>query len=431
MSAPAPARLRRAAVVLALVFAALAAVGVAKREEIRRALVIALQPSYEPAGPTAPLAPRFDDVDRGRKRVEVDMQLVAQGISQPTDIQFPPGAPGYAVVLSKTGAAHFLRLENGLHGELFRVEVETASEQGLLGLAFHPQFASNSRFFINYVAKVGGRDVTRIAEWRLEPGDDFARRKAAQVRVLLEVEQPYPNHNAGCLAFGPDGYLYIGFGDGGFRDDPHGHGQNPSTLLGSMLRIDVNATARAKHRAYAIPADNPFVGKAGFAPETWAYGLRNPWRYSFDPNGRLVIADVGQNTWEEIDVARAGDNLGWAIEEGFSCFASDEAACAREDLVEPIFVYGRDEGVSVTGGYVYTGDRIPALRGMYVFGDFVSGRLFAIELPDDRTKRVQQPTALGRWPLMPSTFGRDPTGELYIADFRSGDILRVVPRAKK
>jgi len=301
-------------------------------------------------------------------------------------------------------------------------------EEGLLGLAFHPDFAANGRLFIGYVARVGSKDVSRIAEWHLSNTSDLAHAKAKQVAVLLELEQPYQNHNGGQLAFGPDGYLYAGFGDGGFRDDPHGNGQNPATWLGSMLRIDVNT--RAAGKAYGIPHDNPFVAKPGYRPETWAIGLRNPWRYSFDTLGRLVIADVGQDTWEELDIAQAGDNLGWNIKEAFSCRVEDRAQCERADLVAPVFAYGREDGASITGGFVYTGERIAALRGLYVFGDFVSGRLFAIALPRDRTQRVQAPIALGKWPIMPSTFGRDHRGELYVASLPGGEIYRLDPVSK-
>ena len=429
MTPPSKRLLARALAGAGLLLLVVATVAYVKRDSIARRLVIALEPKHEPPDPAAPLAPRFEDHDEKRERLAIDMEVVAKGIEQPTDIQFPPGVEGHAVVLSKPGSARWLRLANGTHGELFRVQVKTDVEEGLLGLAFHPRFADNGRFFINYVVGVGDKDISRVAEWRLARAEDFARSTAEPVRILMEVEQPYANHNGGALAFGADGYLYIGWGDGGLRADPHGHGQNGETLLGSMARIDVDGSDAGL--AYRIPKDNPFVGKAGFRAETWAYGLRNPWRYSFDPKGRLIVADVGQNRWEEIDIAQAGDNLGWAIREGFACFAEDENGCDRDDLVDPIFVYGRDEGVSVTGGYVYTGTRIPALRGLYVFGDFGSGRMFALRLPDDRKQRIEQPIALGRWPIMPTTFGRDHDGELYVGEFTRGEILRIVPATSR
>ena len=192
---------------------------------------------------------------------------------------------------------------------LFAVEVRTASEEGLLGLAFHPRFAENGRFFLNYVVGHEGDDVSRIAEWTHSAPSDLKGGQATERRILMSVAQPYANHNAGQLAFGPDGYLYVGWGDGGYRDDPHGNGQKPDALLGKMLRIDVDREADG--RPYAIPADNPFVGKTGYRPEIWALGLRNPWRYAFDPKGRLVVADVGRtsgrrSTWSKRATTSAG-----------------------------------------------------------------------------------------------------------------------------
>lgn len=397
---------------------------------MRRALVALLSEDYTKAQAGAPMQPEptgGEGGPEGRSRLAIALDKIAEGIPQPTDIQFPPGVDGVAVVLSKTGAAHWLALDGGHHGTLLKVEVVTASEQGLLGLAFHPGYRDNGRIFLNYVAAQAGRDRTIVEEWKLSPPDDLRRTKATRVRTLMRVDQPYQNHNGGQLAFGPDGMLYVGLGDGGFRNDPHGHGQDASTLLGSMLRLDVDRLDGGK--PYGVPADNPFVGKPGFAPETWAYGLRNPWRYSFDPKGRLIVADVGQDAYEEVDVVRAGDNLGWSVREGFACRLEERSKCERSDLVDPVLVYGREDGASITGGYVYTGTRVPVLRGLYVFGDFVSGRLFAIALPDDRRKRVQQPIDLGKWPLMPSSFGRDPRGELYVASFAAGEIYRFAPAA--
>jgi glucose/arabinose dehydrogenase len=362
-----------------------------------------------------------------RAQIAIALEKVADGFEQPTDIQFVPDQDQRAVVLEKTGKAHWLDLAQGEHDELFRVEVLTDSEEGLLGLAFHPAFARNGRFFINYVASKNGEDTTHIAEWKLSPktGMDVRGAKAEPVRMLLEVKQPYANHNAGQLVFGPDGKLYIGLGDGGARDDPHGNGQNPRTLLGSMLRIDVDG--RDEGKPYRVPPDNPFVGKPEYLPEIWAYGLRNPWRYSFDPEKRLIVADVGQDHYEEIDIVQAGDNLGWKIKEGASCYKGKPGDCERGDLVDPIFAYGRDQGASITGGFVYTGQRITALRGLYVFADYVSGRLWAIELPRDRKQAVTQAKTLGQWPILPATFGRDAHGEIYVASFTRGEIYRLAP----
>ncbi|HHO50385.1 MAG TPA: dehydrogenase, partial [Deltaproteobacteria bacterium] len=225
-------------------------------------------------------------------------------------------------------------------------------------------------------------------------------------------------HDAGQLAFGPDGMLYVGLGDGGFRNDPLGAGQDRSTLLGSMLRLDVRTPGR-----YAVPDDNPFVGIAGVRPEIWAYGLRNPWRYSFTPDGRLVVADVGQNTWEEIDLVSRGDNLGWSLREGSSCFEPPKG-CPTVDLTDPIYTYGRKDGGSVTGGVVWTAPG--PLQGRYLFGDFSTGRLWALRLPQPGAAAGQaEVTALGRFDLRPSAFGRAPDGRVWVAGFARGAIYQI------
>jgi glucose/arabinose dehydrogenase len=231
------------------------------------------------------------------------------------------------------------------------------------------------------------------------------------------VDQPYGNHKAGQLAFGPDGDLYVGFGDGGSEGDPQGNGQNTHTFLGKMLRIDVNH--RDSGKAYAIPQDNPFVNTSSFLPEIWALGLRNPWRYSFDSQGRLIVSDVGQDTWEEIDLLEKGRNYGWNIREGKHCYHPPQG-CRTQGLTDPIYEYSHDEGIAVIGGYVYDGKAIPSLSGKYVFGDFGSGRLWALTLPD-----ASDVFALGRWGVSISTFGRDLQGELYLADYTSGKIYHI------
>ncbi|HEX6767476.1 MAG TPA: PQQ-dependent sugar dehydrogenase [Polyangiaceae bacterium] len=364
----------------------------------------------------------------------VDFEPVGLGFSQATDIQFVPGAGLRAVVLQKTGTARVVTFPGfGAPATerrpaqakdaplLFEVEVRDSSELGLLGLAFSPKFRENGLFYVNYNPK-SGEMRTRIAEWFVPPSRIGAE-PAKERRVILEVTQPYSNHDGGCLAFGPDGMLYIGLGDGGAAGDPQGNGQNLGSLLGKMLRIDV--ARKDAGREYAVPPDNPFVGKGGARPEVWAYGLRNPWRYSFDPKGRLIAGDVGQDLWEEISLVERGKNLGWKAREGFHCFSPKEG-CRTAGLVEPLFEYDRSLGISVTGGYVVTGKRVPALVGRYVFGDFGTGRLWALDLPD-APKRVSA-TYLGRFAYAFSTFGRDADGELYAADFGPGGIYRLVAR---
>jgi glucose/arabinose dehydrogenase len=259
----------------------------------------------------------------------------------------------------------------------------------------------------------------RVEEWYVDPIQWRARR----VRTVIEVQQPFANHDGGQIVFGPDGRLYIGFGDGGWRNDPNGHGQNGRTWLGSMLRIDVDG---GRDAAYTVPVSNPWVGDDSVADEAWAIGLRNPWRFSFAPDGRMVVADVGQNAFEEIDLVVAGDNLGWNTREGRHCL-DPETPCAKEGLVEPVYEYGRDEGKSITGGFVYTGNRVPALKDQYVFADFVSGRLWAISLPAERGGALVAAAALGQWPFLPSTFGRAADGEIYVAGFGKGIVYRIDP----
>ncbi|MDH5672909.1 MAG: PQQ-dependent sugar dehydrogenase [Myxococcales bacterium] len=395
-------------------------------EGLRRLAVAGLSDDYRPDPANLEQAVAAAAAARGKHALDISLESVATGIAQPTDLVFVPSAPGQAIVLERGGTARWLKPESGRHGRLLHIDVLTVSEQGLLGIALHPRFADNGRFFLNYVAAREGEHRSVIEAWQLSDPRDPSRATAKPQGVLLEVTQPYQNHNAGQLAFGPDGYLYVGFGDGGFRDDPEGHGQNLKSLKGAMLRIDVDRKG-PEGTPYAIPADNPFVGKPDVRPEIWAYGLRNPWRYSFDDRGRLVVADVGQDTWEEVDLVQAGDNLGWVLKEGFSCFGEGKAACEKPGLVDPVFVYGRSDGSSITGGHVYKGSAIPALRGRYVFGDFVSGRIFAIRLPDDRRTRVRERLELGKWPLMISAFARDPEGELFLAAYARGEIYKMRP----
>lgn len=396
----------------------------AQSVRLRRALIEQLDPNYSVQAAPPDLRAEFTGKDAARPRLDIALTAVASGLSQPTDIQFVPGDPQLMVVLEKKGAARWFDLATGQSGALLQIAVRTASEEGLLGLAFHPRFQENGLFYLNYVTqRSDGTDITRVAEWGVPPGADLRGSAPTERRVLLEVDQPYQNHDGGQVAFGPDGLLYIGMGDGGYRADPHDHGQNLGTLLGAMLRIGTDASGSF---AYTIPADNPFVGRPGARPEIWAYGLRNPWRFAFDPKGRLIIADVGQDAWEEVSLAARGDNLGWRLREARHCF-NPKTGCPTDGLVDPIYEYGRDEGQSITGGYVYGGARLPALSGRYVFGDFVSGRLWAIALPDAAGGPLVEATSLGRFGILPSTFGRDASGELYVADFQSGRILRLDP----
>ena len=390
--------------------------------EVRRIIVKYFTPGYRPNQTSFGQNPTIDKNDAMRQRIPVQLKEVASGFSQPTDTQFFPNNPSLMVVLEQMGHAKWFDLKSKKSGEWFKVDVTTISEQGLLGLAFHSQFPSNGRFFINYTTKKDGREISRIEEWYVNPAHPETS-TPKPVKTIMEVDQPYSNHNAGQLAFGPDGFLYIGFGDGGWMGDPHNNGQNPSTLLGSMLRIDINHPDPGK--AYGIPKDNPFINHPTYRPETWAYGLRNPWRYSFDPQGRLIVADVGQDLWEEIDIVEKGKNYGWNIREARHCFRPKEN-CKRKGLTDPIYEYTRDDGGSITGGYVYLGEEIPALKEKYILGDFLSGRVWALDLPKS-TNALAKVYALGKWPMLISTFGRDAQGNIYLADFASGKIYRIIP----
>ena len=388
-------------------FALLSAVLLTGCRAVERTAVRVLDGDYEASSVEGP-----DTIDADHPRIEVGFIPVANGLEQATDIQFAPGDSTHAVVLTKPGVAYTVDIAAGTVTEWFRVDVVTVSEQGLLGLAFHPDFATNGRFFINHTPSGVSPEVTRISEYQAAD----VHTSPTLIQHVLQVEQPYQNHNAGQLQFGPDKMLYIGMGDGGLKDDPFGNGQDRSTLLGNILRVDVDAAVEP----YGIPADNPFVGEANVQPEIWAYGLRNPWRFSFAPDGRLVVADVGQDTWEELSVASSGDNLGWNNREGLVCFpVVDSQDCEHDGSVSPFHVYDHDAGVSITGGYVYTGRSISDLTGKYVFADFVTGRMWAMDLPDD-TGTPGELHRLGSTGMLISTFGVDASGRMYVADYGTG-----------
>lgn len=355
---------------------------------------------------------------------QVTLTKKLSGLDQPTDIQFLPGSIDEAIILEKQGVAKHWNLKTGKATVLFKVEVVTAVEEGLLGLAFHPDFKNNGRFFINSTVRAGKKDVTHIDEWSWFPAKD---NKPVFKQTLLEQEQPYPNHNAGQLAFGPDGYLYIGFGDGGSRNDPLKAGQDLKTWLGKMLRIDVNN--KQENLAYAIPKDNPFVNTKDAKPEIWAYGLRNPWRYSFDKNKRLFVADVGQNLHEEINIVKRGGNYGWNVMEAEHCF-DPKSRCDKTGKELPILSYPRKDGISITGGYVYDGKKIPSLHGKYIFADYGMGKIWALTPPSGNSvhQTSHDKQELQDCRCNPSTFGRDAVGEIYVADFNDGNIFLMEPK---
>ena len=288
-------------------------------------------------------------------------------------------------------------------------KISTGGEKGLLGLAFHPKFSSNGRLFINYTRKEDGATV--IAEHAWVPQQEAVD---PQERILLVIPQPYSNHNGGMIAFGPDHYLYIGMGDGGSGGDPENRAQNIQELLGKFLRLDVDGSA-----PYAIPPDNPFIDGKGKA-EIFALGVRNPWRFSFDrDSGELWAGDVGQNTWEEIDLIQKGKNYGWRLMEGRHCYNPKSDCQTIPGLVLPVAEYTHEQGrCSVTGGYVYRGSRLPQLVGTYIFGDFCSGEIWGFQ--NGQTSLLLNSDA------RISSFGEDQAGELYVVG-HGGKIFHIVP----
>jgi glucose/arabinose dehydrogenase len=350
------------------------------------------------AGPTLPSA---------------QLQRVIGDLTQPLYVTHAGDRTGRLFVVEQAGLIRVVRDGRVLPTPFLdiRRKVIAGGELGLLSVAFHPRYAANGRFFVNYTSQEG-RLKTVIAGYRVSRSHADVADPTEQ--VLLEIPQPFRNHNGGLNTFGPDGMLYVGMGDGGSAGDPQNNGQRLDTLLGKMLRVDVDGGA-----PYRVPPDNPFVARAGARPEIWAYGLRNPWRFSFDRGtGRLFVADVGQNDVEEVNLVERGGNYGWNIMEGSQCYRS--GTCDTAGLRPPIAEYSHTLGCSVTGGYVYRGARIRGLAGRYLFGDFCSGRLWVLtEEPNSRwTMATWLPTTLSI-----SSFGEDEAGEIYVVDHRGSVYL--------
>lgn len=322
---------------------------------------------------------------------------------------------GYIFVLDENGTYDdfdpFLDISALLSQDVFQGGY---TERGLLGLAFHPNFAENGLFFINHTDANGD---TIVARYHVNP-DDPNHADVASRTELLKIPQPYYDHNGGVMAFGPDGYLYIGVGDGGsFGDDPGATAQRLDVLLGKILRIDVDS------ETYSVPEDNPFVGTEGALPEIWAYGLRNPWRFSFDrATGNFYIGDVGQFTYEEINFQAAdssgGENYGWYLLEGLHPYKGE---ITTQIMIPPVAEYRHNEGCSITGGYVYRGEAMPELQGTYFFGDYCTGKVWT--LTRDETGRWWMELFMQTSAII-SSFGEDEAGELYIVDYK-GEVYRL------
>ncbi len=352
--------------------------------------------------------------------VDVRLETVATGLAFPVLVTAAPGDTTRLFIVEKGGTVRILR-QGALLPTPFidlSARVTKGMEQGLLGMAFHP---SDGRVVLSFTvpgSTGGGR--SRVATFRTGANPDVL--DPATEQLVLEVDQPYSNHNGGEVTFGPDGYLYFGLGDGGSGGDPQGHGQDRGDLLGSLLRIDLDHGT-----PYTIPASNPFVGQPGIRGELWNWGLRNPWRFSFDrATGDLYIADVGQNAWEEVDVQPAGspggENYGWNRMEGTHCYGG---SCSTAGLVLPLVEYSHDDGCSITGGFVYRGRALPALAGTYFYGDYCEGWIRSFVYAGGRA------TDQRSWPTLATggqitSFGQDGHGEVYIV-MAGGTIYRIAP----
>lgn len=349
----------------------------------------------------------------------ISLARIIKGLNKPTHLTSPAG-DDRLFIAEQGGTVRIFRGNDLLPFPFLDISrrVSCCGERGLLSLAFPPGYGQKRYFYVNYTGRNGD---TVVARYRTSVDPD--RADPSSEEIILTVRQPYANHNGGQLAFGPDGHLYIGMGDGGSAGDPQGNGQKAGTLLGKLLRIDVESG----QRPYAVPSDNPFVKDAGYRPEIWALGLRNPWRFSFDrKTGDLYLADVGQNDYEEIDFepagSRGGRNYGWNVMEGMDCFR--EKTCDRSGLVLPVAGYGHAEGCSVTGGFVYRGSEFPELDGIYFYGDYCSGRIWGLKKKGDSWEK----SFLIHSEYSFSTFGEDGRGEIYAADYRGGEIYRIMPR---
>jgi glucose/arabinose dehydrogenase len=385
--------------------------------------------------PDADLILGFDPDGPTNQVATIEAIRVAAGLSQPVFATAPPDDPDRLALVERAGRIQTLDLRSGAVAPTAFLDlsgqVATAGEEGLLGLAFHPAYAANGRFYV-YLSNLAGDSEVR--EYRAVAGDPN-RADPASERLILRIDQPdaFSNHKGGWIGFGPDGMLYVATGDGGGGGDPFGNGQNPNTLLGKILRLDVggaDAFPADPARNYAIPPDNPFAASGGGAPENWALGLRNPWRASFDrATGTLWIGDVGQARFEEIDLGIAGANYGWNQFEGFASFVPGAASAG---LVPPLFAYGREFGGAISGGYVYRGPE-DGLQGAYLFADSVSGRVFSLTrdaagAPVVAERTGQLAFVAGGALNSPVSFGEDAEGQLYVIDI-DGEVFRLAPRA--
>lgn len=391
-------------------------------------LAIGPQTASAQTSTTINLAQPPESVDTSPLPIEVVNAYPNLRVSRPIVLTGAGDDSGRLFIASQTGEIYFIQesdtdveqatLFMNLNKEVTYKDRE--NEEGLLGLAFHPHFKENGKFYIYYTTS-DRPHVSIVSQFTTKSGDKNQGDLASEVE-LMEIQQPYWNHNGGTLAFGPDGFLYIGLGDGGKGNDPLQSGQDTSKLLGSILRIDVDHQANGKQ--YAIPKDNPLVGKENVWPEIYAWGVRNIWRMAFDPKtGVLWAGDVGQNDWEEIDLIVKGGNYGWSLREAAHSFTLDgnQGSGPRPDLIEPIAEYPHtdDWGKSITGGAVYRGQATPMLDGYYLYGDYITGRLWALRY-DAAKKTVTENRSIAWSQLAIFTFGQTDSGEVLMSTMMSG-----------
>ena len=340
----------------------------------------------------------------------------------PVDIQHPADGSNRLFVAEQAGLIRVIKNTGSIEIAMTFLDIKSkvlsGGERGILGLAFHPNFKTNGYFYVNYTR--GNPLTSVIARYKANlPSSDQA--DASSEVILLTFSQPFDNHNGGSLQFGKDGYLYVATGDGGSGGDPSNNAQNRKSMLGKILRLDVNATTRGN---YGIPVDNPFVNNTeGYNPEIYAYGLRNPWKISFDSTtDMLFAADVGQNSREEINLIIKGGNYGWRIKEGIDCY-NPSANCNTSGLTEPIYDYGQSNGdKSITGGYVYHGSTLLTLQDKYIYGDYVSGRIWSLEM--NGGKAGTNSLIIDKAGPV-ATFGQDEAGEIYFANYQNGKIMKL------
>ena len=373
----------------------------------------------------------------GLPNVELKLAFPNLVVNRPITICEAPDGTGRLFLVDQAGRLLILPKDrNGAEAQVFfdisDRKPYVDNEEGLLGFAFHPKYKSNGKFYVYYTQQNPRRSV--VSEFKVS-SDDASKADLKTERILMEIAQPYSNHNGGTTIFGPDGFLYIALGDGGAANDPQNNAQNLGRLLGKVLRIDVDS--KSGDLAYGIPKDNPFVGQPEARPEVYAYGVRNPWRMSFDQKtGLLWTGDVGQNKWEEVDIITKGGNYGWRVREGFHSFDTNDVA--KGPYIEPLIEYPHNPawstnhlpGLSITGGFVYRGGKIPGLQGVYVYADYAMGTIWGLRYEDGKVV-ADSPLHLHPKGVMPirnvTGFGQDSHGEIFIVTFEgdNGKIGRI------